>query len=108
MLSLTEDETATLASRLSALEPQLTDAERAGLDQVASMTMRHLVRDLVDAVDPDTQAAAVADAMNPETAIQELLDAAVKPLAANPELRQRVERSSAIGCCRRSQPAAAS
>jgi type I restriction enzyme R subunit len=89
-LSLTEDETATLASRLAALELQLTDAERAELDQVAGMPVRHLVRDLVDAVDPDTQAAVLAQATDPETAIQELLDTAVKPLAANPELRQRI------------------
>ena len=89
-LSLTEDETATLASRLAALELQLTDSERAELDQVAGMSVRHLVRDLVDAVDPDIQAQALADAAAPETAIQELLDTAVKPLAANPELRQRI------------------
>jgi type I restriction enzyme, R subunit len=89
-VSLTEDETATLASRLAALELQLTDAERTELDRVAGMPVRHLVRDLVDAVDPDTQARVKADAANPETAIQELLDTAVKPLAANPTLRQRI------------------
>jgi type I restriction enzyme R subunit len=89
-LSLTEADTATLASRLAALELQLTDSERAELDQVAGMPVRHLVRDLVDAVDPDTQARAVADAANPETAIRELLDTAVRPLASNPELRQRI------------------
>jgi type I restriction enzyme, R subunit len=89
-LSLTEADTATLASRLAALELQLTDAERAELDQVAGMPVRHLVRDLVDAVDPDTQAQVVADAADPEVAIQELLDAAVKPLASNPQLRQRI------------------
>jgi type I restriction enzyme R subunit len=89
-LSLTEADTATLASRLAALELQLTDAERAELDQVAGMPVRHLVRDLVDAVDPDTQAGVVADAADPERAVQELLDTAVKPLASNPELRQRI------------------
>jgi type I restriction enzyme R subunit len=89
-LSLTEADTATLASRLAALELQLTDSERAELDEVAGMPMRHLVRDLVDAVDPDTQAQVLADAIDPETAIQELLDTAVKPLASNPELRQRI------------------
>ena len=89
-LSLTEADTATLASRLAALELQLTDSERAELDQVAGMPVRHLVRDLVDAVDPDTQAHVLADAADPEKAIQELLDIAVKPLASNPELRQRI------------------
>jgi type I restriction enzyme R subunit len=89
-LSLTEADTATLASRLAALELQLTDAERAELDQVAGMPVRRLVRDLVDAVDPDTQAQVLAESADPETAIQELLDTAVKPLASNPELRQRI------------------
>jgi type I restriction enzyme R subunit len=89
-LSLTEAEAATLASRLAALELQLTEAERAELDHVAGMPVRHLVRDLVDAVDPDTQDRVLAVASNPETAIQELLDTAVKPLASNPELRQRI------------------
>jgi type I restriction enzyme, R subunit len=93
-ISLSEAETATLASRLAALELLLTGTERAMLDQVAGMPVRHLVRDLVDAVDPDTQARVIADAVadsgDPEAAVQELLDAAVKPLAANPELRQRI------------------
>ena len=93
-ICLNEAETATLASRLAALELQLTDTERAMLDQVAGMAVRRLVRDLVDAVDPDTQArvvaAAVADAGDPEAAVQDLLDTAVRPLAANPELRQQI------------------
>jgi type I restriction enzyme R subunit len=89
-LSLTEADTATLASRLAALELQLTDSERAELDQVAGMPVRRLVMNLVDAVDPDAQAQVLAEAADPEAAIQELLDTAVKPLASNPELRQRI------------------
>ncbi len=89
-LSLTEADTATLASRLAALELQLTDAERGELDDVAGMPVRHLVRALVDAVDSEIQAAAVADAANVDAAVQDLLDAAVKPLATNPDLRQRI------------------
>jgi type I restriction enzyme R subunit len=54
-LTLTENETATLASRLAALELQLTPAERAELDQVAAAPVRDIVRGLVDAVDPDTR-----------------------------------------------------
>ena len=79
-----------LLEKAAALELQLTDSERAELDEVAGMPMRHLVRDLVDPVDPDTQAQVLADAIDPEMAIQELLDTAVKPLASNPELRQRI------------------
>ena len=57
-LTLTEDETATLASRLAKLELQLTPEERAELDEVAGGPVRDIVRGLVDAVDPDTQAKA--------------------------------------------------
>ncbi|MFI7279904.1 DEAD/DEAH box helicase family protein [Micromonospora chersina] len=89
-LTLTEAETATLASRLSALELQLTSAEQAELDHVASIPVRDIVRGLVNAVDPDTQAKAAALATDRAAAVQELLDAAVQPLAANPQLRQRI------------------
>ncbi len=89
-LTLTENETATLASRLAALELQLTPAERTELDQVAAAPVRDIVRGLVDAVDPDTQAKATAGATDAVAAVQQLLDAAVRPLAANPLLRQRI------------------
>jgi type I restriction enzyme R subunit len=89
-LSLTEAETSTLASRLAALELQLTPGEREELDGVGDMSVREIVRDLVDAVDPDRQAKVVADSTDPAAAVQELLDTAVRPIAANPELRQRI------------------
>ncbi|WP_185734791.1 type I restriction endonuclease subunit R [Micromonospora globispora] len=89
-LTLTEAETATLASRLAALQLQLTPAEQVELDQVAGTPVRDIVRGLVDAVDPDTQAKATVDAADRGAAVQELLDMAVKPLASNPELRQRI------------------
>jgi type I restriction enzyme R subunit len=44
---------------------------------------------MVDAVDPDHQAAAVA-AAGPARVVEELLERAVEPLAANPELRARI------------------
>jgi len=89
-LTLTEVETATLASRLAALELQLTPGERAELDHVAGAAVRGLIRGLVDAVDPDTQARAMAGAVDPAATVQQLLDTAVRPLAANPALRQRI------------------
>ena len=89
-LSLTEDETATLASRLAKLELDLTPAERDELDEVAGVPVRDIVRGLVDAVDPDAQAKAAAGQADPEAAIQRLLDGATRPLAANPELRGRI------------------
>lgn len=91
-LNLTEDEAATLASRLAKLEVQLTPAERTELDDVAGKPVRDVVRGLVDAVDPDLQAQRV-DAnptSEPVDVIQDLIDTAVEPIAANPDLRNRI------------------
>ena len=89
---LTEDETATLASRLAALERQVSDAERAELDDVAgpSSDLGSIVRRLVHAVNPDVQAAASEGAPDPAAAVRDLLDEAVAPLADNPVLRSRI------------------
>lgn len=99
-LTLTEDETATLAARLAKLELQLTPAERGELDGVAGQPMRAIVQALVAAVDPDEQAKAMADAekaagpagepVDGPAVIQALIDQAIEPIAANPELRQRI------------------
>lgn len=89
-LTLTEDETATLASRLAALELQLTPGERAELDLVSGTSVWSIVHALVDAVDPDKQAQAIQGSADPGAAIQQLFDRAVRPLAANPELRNRI------------------
>ncbi|GAA2082882.1 type I restriction-modification enzyme R subunit C-terminal domain-containing protein [Pseudolysinimonas kribbensis] len=98
-LTITEDETATLASRLSALELQLTPAERAELDEVAGGSLRGIVQGLVHAVSVDAQAEALAAAgLDLEAAsepariavVDRLIEASVEPLVANPELRSRI------------------
>ncbi|MFZ5869190.1 MAG: type I restriction-modification enzyme R subunit C-terminal domain-containing protein [Actinomycetota bacterium] len=91
-LTLTEDEAATLASRLAKLELQLTPAEREELDEVAGEPLKHVVRRLVAAVDPDEQARATeaAPGEDPAAVRQRLVDEAVRPVAANPTLRQRI------------------
>lgn len=89
-LTITEDETATLASRLAALEAQITPDERAELDQVAGGSLRAVVRHLVDAVDADVQAKAVEGTDDPDAARQQLIVDAVRPLASNPDLRSRI------------------
>ena len=76
-LTLTEDEAATLASRLAKLELALTDEERQELDEVAGQPVRDIVRALVDSVDPSTGSA-------------EAIERAIEPIAANPELRNRI------------------
>jgi len=98
MLTLTEDDAATLASRLAKLELELTPAERTELDDVAHEPLRSIVAGLVQAVDPDVQAAAVqraretADdgAAHPGDVVAGLIAHAAQPLAANPELRVRI------------------
>jgi len=89
-LTLTEAEAATLASRLAALELQLTPAERDELDGVAGGPVKSIVRGLVDAVDPDLQAQVKATATDPDKAIRDLIMEATKPLASNPDLRTRM------------------
>ena len=91
-LNLTEVETATLASRLAALDRQLKPEERAELDDVAHTSMRSIVRALVDAVDTEKQAEAIAAQPDraPADLIEEMLEDAIEPLAANPELRTRI------------------
>lgn len=85
-LTLTEDEAATLAARLAKLELELTPEERTELDTVAGTPVRDVVRRLVDAVDPDVQAKAVEAGES----VADLVERAVEPIAANPELRQRI------------------
>lgn len=89
-LTITEGEIATLASRLAALEAQLTPDERTELDAVANGSVRDLVRTLVDAVDPNVQAQVLEGAADPDEARQQLIIDAVRPLAANPDLRSRI------------------
>lgn len=76
-LTLTEDEAATLASRLAKLELALTDEERRELDEVAGQPVRDIVRALVDAVEPSTGSSKAIERAN-------------EPVAANPELRNRI------------------
>jgi type I restriction enzyme R subunit len=93
-LTISDDETATLASRLARLDQQLTNAERTELASLAGAALTDVVRGLVDAVDPDRQAQA-ADAaresgQDQAAAVRELIIEAVSPLAGNPPLRSRI------------------
>lgn len=92
-LTVTEDEVATLASRLSALELQLTQEERGELDAVAGQPLKQVVHGLVEAVDPDAQATAmgaVGNDADPADIVKHLIEKAIEPLASNAELRTRI------------------
>ncbi|MEV6798592.1 DEAD/DEAH box helicase family protein [Micromonospora rifamycinica] len=86
-LTADANEVATLASRLSRLDRQLTDDERAELAELGGQPLTGIVRGLVDAVAPEQ--------LNPATqagpeAVRDLLAGALRPLAANPQLRDRI------------------
>ncbi|MFI2664000.1 type I restriction endonuclease subunit R [Micromonospora carbonacea] len=86
-LTANPDEVATLAARLSRLDRQLTDDERAELAELGGQPLTGIVAGLVDAVAPEQ--------LNPATragpeAVRDLLAGALRPLAANPQLRERI------------------
>ena len=95
-LTITEDETATLASRLARLDQQLTASEQGELTTLAGATLSSIVRGLVDAVDVDKQVEAFEVARQgspqstPADVIAELIESAITPLAGNPALRERI------------------
>ncbi|MEZ5323378.1 MAG: type I restriction-modification enzyme R subunit C-terminal domain-containing protein [Microthrixaceae bacterium] len=90
-----EDLVSTLASRLGRIDSRIAPADRAKLEALAGQSLRAIEHGLVDAIDPDRQLAAAQIASgNSEPSAAEieqtrkaLFDEAVKPLAANVELR---------------------
>ena len=83
--SLSAEEAETLASRLGALQQQITEEERRELAEVGrGHTLTGIARGLQQATDVD-----VVDGLD-ERERRELLLKAVEPLAANPELRERI------------------
>ena len=93
------DTFSSLASRLARLDRRLSPQDRQAVESVAGgTTLNSLVRDLLNATDPDAAVKAAQKATGqddpPEEDIaaaeKELLGAAARPFAANPELRQRL------------------
>jgi len=97
-----EDVLSSLAGRLARLDRQLGNPEREKLTQVAGgVTLREIAAGLLEATDLDRQvdAARLANGLSSdidptaeqiEDARWQLLRDAVKPLAANPELRSQI------------------
>ena len=91
------DTLSSLASRLARLDRRLSPQDRQEVEAVAEgATLKGLVSELLNATDADAALDAARKATGqddpPEAAIaaaeKELLDAAARPFAANPELRQ--------------------
>ncbi|WP_374986437.1 DEAD/DEAH box helicase family protein [Streptomyces fradiae] len=87
-LAMTEDEIATLAGRLSRLDQQLTPEERQEVEELAGCPLREIVGGLVRSVDPDQQER--ARRIGGEAQVRQDMRDALKPIAANPELRERL------------------
>ena len=71
---------ATIAGRLARLDRRLTKPDREEVEQLGGQSLQEIAHGIVAALDPDV----------PDEERAERLDAAVAPLAHNPELRQRL------------------
>ncbi len=79
-LGMTDPElVSSVASRLARLDQRLTREDRDELERLAGLPLAELTRGLVEALDPDAE----GDRDN-------LIEAACRPIADNPELRQRL------------------
>ncbi|MET7616709.1 DEAD/DEAH box helicase family protein [Streptomyces sp. NPDC005408] len=87
-LALTEDEVATLAGRLARLDRQLTPEEREEVQELAGQPLQEIVGGLVRSVDPDQQER--ARRLGGQEQIRQDMLEALKPIAANRELRVRL------------------
>jgi type I restriction enzyme R subunit len=95
--TITADETATLASRISRLSRELTPNENAELETLAGMPLQDISQSLVRIADPDTIASVIENAppnafgeIDTQKAMQEFIAEIIQPLASNPQLRQRI------------------
>ena len=99
--STADDVISSLASRLARLDKRITAPDRAEVEAVAGVGLGELARRLVDSLDPDRhrKAACAAtgiedpDGLDPDqvaAARQKMVAEAVRPIAANPELRDKL------------------
>jgi len=94
---MTEDDVATLASRLARLGRELTPAEDSELAELAGMSLTAIGQRLIKIVDADVVAEVRENAptnfdgvKDVPRAMSAFISDLVKPLASNPELRQRI------------------
>ena len=99
--STADDVISSLASRLARLDKRITAPDRAEVEEVAGVGLGELARRLVDSLDPDRHRAAASaaaggadpdglDAEQVAAARQAMVEEAVRPIAANPELREKL------------------
>ena len=96
--STDEATVSSVASRMARLDQRMTAEDRAKVEAIAGMGLSALARQLVEALDPDRHVQAAAEAAGtddptPEqvaAAREQLVRAAVRPLAGNPQLREKL------------------
>jgi type I restriction enzyme R subunit len=86
-LIITPDEAGTLAGRLARLNKQITDDERTELETLAGAPLAEVIASISRCADPDALSEAISKGSE---AVRDLIKQAVRPLAANPALRQRL------------------
>jgi type I restriction enzyme, R subunit len=95
---VSEDLVSTLASRVARIDSRISATDRERIEKVAGTSLAELKNSLVAAIDPDRRLAAAQASSGAEepsdddlaTAKRSLLAAAVRPFAANPELREQL------------------
>lgn len=95
---VSEDLVSSLASRLARIDNRIGPVDRQRLEEAAGQSLTSIEHGLVGAIDPDRQLAEAQMASGTATpsdaqlarAKAVLLDKAVRPLAANPELRAQL------------------
>jgi type I restriction enzyme, R subunit len=101
---VSEDLVSSLASRLARIDSRIAPADRDRLEAVAGQSLRSIEHGLIEGIDPDRQLAAAQIATGRseptdadlEKVRADMFETAVKPLAANAELRDalvNVQRS---------------
>jgi type I restriction enzyme R subunit len=95
---VSEDLVSTLASRLARIDTRITPTDRTQLEAVAGRSLKSIGHGLIEAIDPDRQLAAAQIATGRsepgdadlDKAKAAMLAEAVRPIAANPELREQL------------------
>jgi type I restriction enzyme R subunit len=95
--TITADETASLASRLARLSRELTPSENAELTSIAGVPLQEITQQLIKIADPDTLAQVIENGpldkdgkIDTKKAMADFIEQLITPIAANPELRQRI------------------
>lgn len=87
-----------LAARIARLDVRLSKEDRTELEALAAQPLKALAEGIVDALDPNRQLEAAQGATGQEaptpeaiaSATSQLIDEAVRPIAENPALRERL------------------